>query len=67
MDGLAKQVDEFFKKDGDAPLPFDQTVINFDPRLRYSELIKVIDIFSKKTKKISFGEIEPGSAEGGGP
>jgi biopolymer transport protein ExbD len=62
---LAKKVDEYFKKDPNAPLPFDQTVIKFDSRLKYSELIKVIDIFQKKTSKISFDELRPGD-EGGG-
>jgi biopolymer transport protein ExbD len=61
---LAKEVDELFKKDPNAPLPFDQTVIKFDSRLKYAELVKVIDIFSKKTSKIAFSELGPGD-EGG--
>ena len=61
----AKEVDELFKKDPNAPLPFDQTVIKFDSRLKYSELVKVIDIFQKKTSKISFAELGPGD-EGAG-
>jgi biopolymer transport protein ExbD len=62
---LAKKVEEYFKKDPSAPLPFDQTVIRFDSRLKYSELVKVIDIFQKKTSKISFAELGPGDGGGG--
>jgi biopolymer transport protein ExbD len=41
-------------------LPFDQTVIKVDPKLKYSELMKVINIFSDlKVNKISFAEMGP--------
>lgn len=39
-------------------LPFDQALIQVDPRLRYEGLMQVIDIFSKYTTKISFAEID---------
>jgi biopolymer transport protein ExbD len=41
---------------------FDQAVISVDPRLRYSEVVKVIDVFSslkpKPLTKISFSELD---------
>ncbi len=58
----------------DPVLAFDQAVINVDPQLRYSEVMKVIDIFSslkdpqgkpKPLTKISFSELS--EASGGGP
>ena len=40
--------------------PVDQTIIKVDSRLRYSELMKVINIFSDlKVNKISFAELGP--------
>ena len=48
----------------DPTLPFDQALITVDPGLKYSELVKVIDIFSElKMNKISFAEAKGG--EGG--
>lgn len=48
----------------DKNLTFDQALIQADPRLRYEELMKVIDIYSKlKITKISFGEL---MGDGGG-
>lgn len=53
----------------DKDLPFEQTLIKVDPNLKYSELVKVIDIFSevfakvKKPAKISFAEL--GAADAG--
>lgn len=47
----------------DPDLPFDQTLIKFDPDLRYSELMTVINAFSrafekaKKEPKLSFEEL----------
>jgi biopolymer transport protein ExbD len=53
----------------DPILSFDQAVIQVDPNLRYSELMRVIDVFSslkpKPLTKISFSELPPGGA--GGP
>lgn len=53
----------------DKDLPFEQTLIKVDPNLKYSELVKVIDVFSevfakvKKPAKISFAEL--GAADAG--
>ncbi|MDR3636660.1 MAG: biopolymer transporter ExbD [Isosphaeraceae bacterium] len=53
----------------DKDLPFEQTLIKVDPNLKYSELVRVIDVFSevfskvKKPAKISFAEL--GSADAG--
>jgi biopolymer transport protein ExbD len=42
----------------DPSLPFDQALIKVDPKLKYSELIQVIDVFaSLKVSKISFSEL----------
>ena len=49
----------------DKTLPFDQALIQADPRLKYEELIKVIDIYSDlDITKISFSEL---TDNGGGP
>jgi biopolymer transport protein ExbD len=49
----------------DKTLPFDQALIQADPQLKYEELVKVVDVFSKlDITKISFGEIEAGGAGG---
>ena len=51
-------------------LPFEQTLIKVDPNLKYSELIKVIDVFSevfsavKKPAKISFSEMTSADSAG---
>jgi biopolymer transport protein ExbD len=53
----------------DPDLPFDQTLIKVDPRLRYSELMTVINAFSnafvaaKKEPKLSFIELGPDEGE----
>jgi biopolymer transport protein ExbD len=63
---LERELDKTFQ---DPDLPFDQTVLKVDPRLKYSELMKVINAFSnafdhaKKEKKISFDELAPGEGE----
>lgn len=42
-------------------LPFDQALIQVDPTLKYSELVKIIDAFSRaEVTKISFAELEGG-------
>ena len=65
MDELKKELESFVN---DPILAFDQAVINVDPKLRYSEVMKVIDVFSslkpKPLTKISFSELNPN--EGGG-
>jgi biopolymer transport protein ExbD len=63
---LEKELDKYFE---DPNLPFDQTVLKVDPRLKYSELVKVINAFSnafihaKKEPKLSFDELIPGEGE----
>ena len=55
----------------DPTLPFDQALIKVDRRLRYAELMKVINVFNslepKPLTKISFGELEPGDEIGATP
>ncbi len=61
---LKDEVKRLYK---DPTLPFDQALIQVDPKLRYSELIKVIDVFSGEgVTKLSFAEIGSGPA-GGAP
>jgi biopolymer transport protein ExbD len=66
MDELKKELEGFVN---DPLVSFDQALIKVDPQLRYSELIKVIDVFSslkpKPLTKISFSELNP--SEGAGP
>jgi len=62
MEAFAKELTAIFT---DKTLPFDQTVIKVDPRLKYSELMKVINVFSNFTKKISFAELS--AADEGAP
>ena len=63
---LEKELDKYFQ---DPNLPFDQTLLKVDPRLRYFELMKVINAFSnafvhaKKEPKLSFEELAPGEGE----
>ncbi len=60
---LEKELDKYFQ---DPNLPFDQTLLKVNPRLKYSELMKVINAFSnafvraKKEPKVSFDELVPG-------
>ena len=66
MDQLKTELEGFVN---DPILSFDQALIKVDPHLKYSELIKVIDVFSslkpKPLTKLSFAELT--SNEGGGP
>jgi biopolymer transport protein ExbD len=49
----------------DPTLPFDQALIKIDPDLKYSELMQVIDVFSRlKVTKISFAELTPQEKNG---
>jgi biopolymer transport protein ExbD len=63
---LERELDKFFQ---DPNLPFDQTLLKVDPRLRYFELMKVINAFSnafvnsKKDPKLSFEELAPTEGE----
>ena len=62
MDALARELETILK---DPTLPFDQALIKVDPDLKYSELIQVIDVFSRlKVTKISFAEL--GAEDAGG-
>jgi hypothetical protein len=60
---LEKELDKYF---GDPNLPFDQTLLRVDPKLKYAELMKVINAFSnafvraRKDPSISFEELAPG-------
>jgi len=53
----------------DPTLPFDQALIRVDPQLKYSELMKVINVFNslepKPLTKISFGELGAPDDPGG--
>lgn len=63
LTALAKEVKETF---GNPTLPFDQTILRTDPKLKYAEVVKVINIFSdNKVNKIAFAELGPD--EGGPP
>ena len=63
----AKIKDEVKRLYKDPTLPFDQALIQVDPKLKYAELVKVIDAFSSEgVTKLSFAEIGSGPA-GGGP
>jgi biopolymer transport protein ExbD len=63
---LEQELDKTFQN---PDLPFDQTLLKVDPRLKYSELMKVINAFSnafmhaKKPPSISFDELLPGEGE----
>jgi biopolymer transport protein ExbD len=63
---LERELEKYFK---DPNLPFDQTVLKVDPKLRYAELMTVINAFSnaftsaKKEPNISFSELMPGEGE----
>jgi hypothetical protein len=63
---LEKELDKYFL---DPNLPFDQTLLTIDPKLKYSELIKVVNAFSnaftraKKPPNISFAELAPGEGQ----
>jgi biopolymer transport protein ExbD len=61
LDALRAKAAEIF---GNKELPFEQVLIEVDPRLKYAELMKVIDIFAGlNVTKISFAEL----ADRGGP
>jgi biopolymer transport protein ExbD len=63
MDQLKKELSDILGHKDE--YPFDQALLKVDPNLRYSELMRVIDVFSSLgVTKISFAELDP-SAEGG--
>jgi biopolymer transport protein ExbD len=63
---LELELDKYFK---DPDLPFDQTMLKVDPRLKYSELMKVMNAFmnaflhANKPPNITFEELVPGEGE----
>ena len=62
MDALQQELGVILK---DPTLPFDQALIKVDPDLKYSELMQVIDVFSRlKVTKISFAELTPQEENG---
>ncbi len=55
LDALRIQVKAIF---GSNEQPFEQVLIEVDPRLKYADLMKVIDVFaSENVTKISFSEL----------
>ena len=59
LDEVPAQLDKLFNHKDE--LPFDQTLLQVDPNLRYSELMKIIDAFSKAgVTKMSFAELDGG-------
>jgi biopolymer transport protein ExbD len=62
MDALRRELELILN---DPTLPFDQALIKVDPDLKYSELMQVIDVFSRlKVTKISFAELTPQERNG---
>jgi hypothetical protein len=62
MDALRQELELILN---DPTLPFDQALIKIDPDLKYSELMQVIDVFSRlKVTKISFAELTPQEKNG---
>ena len=68
LEALRKELESLVN---DPNLQFEQALIKVDPQLKYSELIKVIDVYSslkpKPLTKLSFGELMPGEGEGSPP
>jgi len=63
---LKRELDKYFQN---PDLPFDQTILRVDPRLKYAELMKVMNAFmnafidAKKPPNITFEELVPGEGE----
>jgi biopolymer transport protein ExbD len=63
---LEAELEKYF---ADPDLPFEQTLLKVDPRLRYSELIRVVNAFmdafikAKKPPNIAWEELVPGEGE----
>ena len=67
IDGMVAFEKELTTILNDPNLAFDQALIRVDPRLHFSEVMKVIDIYAKlKITKISFSEMTSGE-EGSPP
>ncbi len=61
LDELAEKAKEVLEN---PELPFDQALIQVDPKLRYEGLLQVVDVLSKYTTKIAFtilDEVVPGA------
>ena len=57
-DQVQAEVKRLYK---DPTLPFDQALIQVDPKLHYSELMRIVDAFSKEdVTKVSFAELGAG-------
>lgn len=60
QEALERELDRYFL---DPDAPFDQTLLTVDPKLRYSELMTIIDAFTNafakahKEPKLSFDEL----------
>jgi biopolymer transport protein ExbD len=62
MEAFTKELNAILK---DPTLPFDQTIIKVDPKLKYAELVKVINVFTEikgpdgkpRVTNISFAEL----------
>jgi len=62
MEQLKKELQDILSHKDE--YPFDQALIKADPKLKYSELMQVIDVFSSLgVSKISLAELDP-NAEG---
>ena len=58
LNEIPEQLKKLYKN---PDLPFDQALIQVDPKLKYSELMKIINYFSEaEVTKISFAELEGG-------
>jgi biopolymer transport protein ExbD len=63
---LKAELDKYLQ---DKDLPFEQTLLKVDPRLKYSELMKVMNAFmsafldANKPPNITFDELAPGEGE----
>jgi biopolymer transport protein ExbD len=63
---LEAELDKYLS---DPDLPFEQTLLRVDPRLRYSEFIRVVNAFmnafskARKPPNISWEEVIPGEGE----
>jgi len=63
MDQLKKELKDILSHRDE--YPFDQALLKVDPKLKYSELMQVVEVFSSlNVTKISFAELDP-NAEGG--
>lgn len=63
---LERELEKYLE---DPDLPFEQTMLKIDPRLRYAEIMTVMNAFmnafihAKKPPNITFEELVPGEGE----